>query len=219
MTTHPSRRPLLAALAALAILAAACGGGGGGTHGLRDIRRLPHTTAGALLLAPPRDATGVSPSQPVIVQTRYSDVFLQRVTLTREGGEAIAGTLTSGRFVAEGVLKPDATYTLTAVATLPAAAGVAAPLACEQKKKFALITWPTSCPKLRTSGVGLNAKSSAAIASAASAMSRRIVACIAFAVAARDGDNNLSNPPSDVWAYAAAVSVWNAIAAASAERM
>ena len=76
--------------------------------------------------------------------------------------------------------------------------GIAAPFACEQKKKLALITWPTSCAKLRTSGVGLKPKSSAGIVVAASAMSRRIVACIAFAVAASDDDSALSNPPSDV---------------------
>jgi hypothetical protein len=50
----------------------------------------------------------------------------------------------------------------------------------------------------------LKPKSSAGIASAASAMSRRIVACIAFTLAAIDDDSALSNPPSEVCAYAAA---------------
>src|SRR3989440_2538117 len=141
VTTHRSRWSLLAALGALAILAGGCGGGRG-APGPPDIRRIPHTTVGALLLAPPRDATGVDPSQPVIVQTRYSDVLLQKVSVTREGGEAVPGTLTSGRFVAERVLEPDATYTVTAVATLPAAAGGSSP-SSEQTETLSFSTQTT----------------------------------------------------------------------------
>jgi lipoprotein-anchoring transpeptidase ErfK/SrfK len=81
--------------------------------------KLPHTTIGTLMFAPPRDATAVDPSQPVIVQTRFSDVVLRRVELTRAWGDPIAGTLSNRRFLARGVLRPDARYTVTATVAVP----------------------------------------------------------------------------------------------------
>ena len=61
----------------------------------------------------------VSPKDPVMVATKFSDAHLTRVTLTRDGGEAIAGSLTAEGFIAEGSLQPDARYTVTATASLP----------------------------------------------------------------------------------------------------
>ena len=112
----------LTALAlSLVFVAGACtksGSAGGG--GLADIGRRPHTTVGALIFSPPRDATEVSPNDPVMVATKYSDAHLTRVTLTRDGGEAIAGSLTAEGFIAVGSLQPDSRYTVTATASLPA---------------------------------------------------------------------------------------------------
>jgi len=115
----------LTALTAVALtlvyVAAACTKSGStGAGGLADIGRLPHTTVGALIFSPPRDATEVSPKDPVMVAARYSDAHLTRVTLTRDGGEAIAGSLTADGFIASGSLQPDARYTITATASLPA---------------------------------------------------------------------------------------------------
>ena len=115
----------LTALTALALtlvfVAAACTTSGSvGAGGLADIGRRPHTTVGALIFSPPRDATEVSPKDPVMVATKYSDAHLTRVTLTRDGGEAIAGSLTAEGFIAAGSLQPDARYTVTATASLPA---------------------------------------------------------------------------------------------------
>jgi lipoprotein-anchoring transpeptidase ErfK/SrfK len=105
----------------LAFLAAACSKAGPGALGsLADIGRRPHTTIGALVFSPPRDATEVSPKEPVMVATKFSDAHLTRVTLTRDGGEAIAGSLTAEGFIATGSLQPDARYTVTATASLPA---------------------------------------------------------------------------------------------------
>ena len=58
----------LTALTALALtlvfLAAACTRSGSvGAGGLPDIGRRPHTTVGALIFSPPRDATEVSPKR------------------------------------------------------------------------------------------------------------------------------------------------------------
>src|SRR4030088_2602955 len=105
----------------LALLAAACtkSGSGGPLGSLADIGRRPHTTIGALIFSPPRGATEVSPKDPVMVATKYSDAHLTRVTLTRDGGEAIAGSLTAEGFIATGSLHPDARYTVTATASLP----------------------------------------------------------------------------------------------------
>src|SRR5437660_2116912 len=55
-----------------------------------------------------------------MVATKYSDAHLTRVTLTRDGGEAISGSLTAEGFIAAGSLQPDARYTVTATASLPA---------------------------------------------------------------------------------------------------
>jgi lipoprotein-anchoring transpeptidase ErfK/SrfK len=105
---------------ALACIAAACAKSGSGAAGsLADIGRLPHTTIGALIFSPPRDATEVSPKDPVMVATKFSDAHLTRVTLTRDGGEAIAGSLTADGFIAMGSLQPDARYTVTATVSLP----------------------------------------------------------------------------------------------------
>ena len=116
-----SARAFGALVAVLAVFAAACSSGGSraaGT-GVPDINHVPHTTVGALIFSPPRDATEVKPSDPVLVQAAYSDAHLTRVTLTRDGGEAIAGTLGADGFVATGVLQPDARYTVTATVSLP----------------------------------------------------------------------------------------------------
>src|SRR4030088_926748 len=105
----------------LALLAAACtkSGSGGPLGSLADIGRRPHTTIGVLIFSPPRDATEVSPKDPVMVAAKFSDAHLTRVTLTRDGGEAIAGSLTGEGFIATGSLQPDARYTVTATVSLP----------------------------------------------------------------------------------------------------
>ena len=74
--------------------------------------------------------------------------------------------------------------------------GIRSSFACEQKKRFAFTTCPISSAKLRNCGVGLKAYSSADIASAASARSRRTVACIDLATAAIDGDSASVKRPS-----------------------
>src|SRR5262245_33247853 len=74
------------------------------------------------------------------------------------------------------------------------------PVACAQKKKFALAIWPTSWANVRTGGVGRNPYSSAGMASVASARLRRIVAFMAFATLARKGDRAFSYPASVVCA-------------------
>src|SRR3954454_18762621 len=50
-------------------------------------------------------------------------------------------------------------------------------------------------------------------------MFRRMVACIAFALAASDDDRSLSNPPSEVCAYAAPHSTWITITKTRVWRM
>jgi lipoprotein-anchoring transpeptidase ErfK/SrfK len=105
---------------AVALIAAACAKSVPGAAGsLADIGRRPHTTIGALIFSPPRDATEVSPKDSVMVATKFSDAHLTRVTLTRDGGEAIAGSLTAEGFIATGSLQPDARYTVTATVSLP----------------------------------------------------------------------------------------------------
>jgi lipoprotein-anchoring transpeptidase ErfK/SrfK len=105
---------------AVACIAAACAKSGSGAVGsLADIGRRPHTTIGALIFSPPRDATEISPKDPVMVATKFSDAHLTRVTLARDGGEAIAGSLTAEGFIATGSLQPDARYTVTATVSLP----------------------------------------------------------------------------------------------------
>jgi lipoprotein-anchoring transpeptidase ErfK/SrfK len=106
---------------ALAFLATACSTSGSGTvaGSLENIVSRPHTTIGALVFSPPRNATEVNPQEPVLVATKYSDVHLMQVTLTRDGGEAIAGSLTAEGFTAAGSLMPDARYTVTATVYLP----------------------------------------------------------------------------------------------------
>ncbi|HEY2668677.1 MAG TPA: L,D-transpeptidase family protein [Actinomycetota bacterium] len=114
--------PALTALAlTLVLVGTACTKpSSAGAGGLADIGRRPHTTVGALIFSPPRDAREVSPNDPVMVATKYSDAHLTRVTLTRDGGDAIAGSLTTDGFIASGSLQPDARYTITATASLPA---------------------------------------------------------------------------------------------------
>src|SRR5437660_8754998 len=130
MLRCPGRQPgaglrsltaLALTLALVAFVAAACTkSGSAGAGGLADIGRRPHTTVGALIFSPPRDAMEVSPKDPVMVATKFSDAHLTRVTLTRDGGEAIAGSLTAEGFIAAGSLQPDAQYTITGTASLPA---------------------------------------------------------------------------------------------------
>src|SRR5437763_5459451 len=131
MLRCPGRQPgaglrsltaLTLTLALVVFVAVGCTKSGSvGAGGLADIGRHPHTTVGALIFSPPRDAIEVSPKTPVMVATRYSDAHLTRVSLIRDGGEAIAGSLTAEGFIAEGSLQPDARYTVTATASLPAA--------------------------------------------------------------------------------------------------
>ncbi|HEU5002126.1 MAG TPA: L,D-transpeptidase family protein [Actinomycetota bacterium] len=116
-------RSLAAGLLALAFVASGCGLRSSAQKG-PDAAAMPHTTLGALVFAPRSGATGVALSQPVLVQTRYSDVKLQSVTVTVTGtgtdAASIDGTLTrQSRFRAPGPLRPDATYTVTAVVQVP----------------------------------------------------------------------------------------------------
>src|SRR5438067_1500507 len=129
MLRCPGRQPgaglrsltaLTLTLALVVFVAVGCTKSGSvGAGGLADIGRRPHTTVGALIFSPPRDATEVSPKDPVMVATKFSDAHLTRVTLTRDGGEAIAGSLTADGFIARGTLQPDARYTVTATVSLP----------------------------------------------------------------------------------------------------
>ena len=128
MTTEPSRARMpggaagvVAALVALALLGAACGPAGGRAAGggVPDIHQLPHSELGVLLFSPPDNATDVDPTQPVLVQSTFSDAHITHVDLIRSGGESIAGTLTADGFAALRALQPDSTYTVTATASLP----------------------------------------------------------------------------------------------------
>jgi lipoprotein-anchoring transpeptidase ErfK/SrfK len=79
----------------------------------------PGTVKGAAAFTPTPGATEIDPSSPVVVQTVASDAKLVRVTLTQGDGGRLSGKLERRRFVATGVLEPDATYTITATVRMP----------------------------------------------------------------------------------------------------
>jgi len=121
----PGATARIALLAALIFLAGACtphgsrAAGRGGT----DATARPHTVLGALIFSPPKDASEVDPSSPILVQTRSSDSHLTQVTVTVDDGSTVDGTLSADGFVASGALQPDRHYTVTATVDLPAGSG------------------------------------------------------------------------------------------------
>lgn len=135
-------RVVVALALALALVASACSKSGPGSASPATIDSRPHTTIGALIFSPPRDAIEVDPSDPVLVATTYSDAHLMQVTLTRDGGDAIAGTLGADGFTAAGSLQPDARYTVTATVSIPSTSAATASSEQTETISFATATTP-----------------------------------------------------------------------------
>jgi lipoprotein-anchoring transpeptidase ErfK/SrfK len=94
-------------------------GEGRRTHPPAGSPSLPRTVRGPVAFSPPSGAAEVDPSQPVVVETLSAGTTLRHVTLRQQDGRVLAGRLEAHRFVARGVLQPDATYTVTATAAVP----------------------------------------------------------------------------------------------------
>lgn len=134
MTSHPARgglvrrlgdrrrsAVLLAAAAALCVLTSGCAlrASAGRSGQPPNVAKMPHSTLGALLFAPPQASTSVALDQPVLVQTPYSDARLQAVTVTDADGVVLHGSLSQRTFALAGGLRPDSHYTVTATVALP----------------------------------------------------------------------------------------------------
>jgi lipoprotein-anchoring transpeptidase ErfK/SrfK len=100
------------------------------------------TVKGAAAFTPGPGATEIDPSHPVVVRAVSSDAELVRVTLKQGDGARLSGKLERQRFVAEGVLRPDTTYTVTATVRLPGKDGDVAKSERTSSSTFSTATTP-----------------------------------------------------------------------------
>src|SRR5438093_10808028 len=119
-------------------------GGGRQAHLPAGSPSLPATVQGPVAFSSPSGAAEVNPAQTVVVQELSATTTLRHVTLQQHDGRVLAGQLEAHRFVARGVLRPDATYTVTVTAAIPSRGPKGGVQTREQTESstFATVTTP-----------------------------------------------------------------------------